>query len=97
MPVLMTLARIVLNDLATRRNLIFLKEVEGERQFAIEIGMCEARSIDRKIEARPPRDGYRRTRQVRHPARRHDQRTAHLRRRISLPLRRYLQTMTGLP
>lgn len=49
MPVLMTLARIVLNDLATRRNLIFLKEVEGERQFAIEIGMCEARSIDQRV------------------------------------------------
>ncbi|MFO0870742.1 MAG: bifunctional nuclease family protein [Pirellulales bacterium] len=48
MPVQMMLARIVLNEIANR-NLIFLKEVAGERQFPIEIGMCEARSIDQRV------------------------------------------------
>lgn len=48
MPVQMMLARIVLNEIANR-NLIFLKEVDGERQFPIEIGMCEAKSIDQRV------------------------------------------------
>ncbi|MFO0904311.1 MAG: bifunctional nuclease family protein [Pirellulales bacterium] len=48
MPVQMMLARIVLNEIANR-NLIFLREVEGDRQFAIEIGMCEAKSIDQRV------------------------------------------------
>lgn len=59
MPVQMTLARIVLNEIANR-NLIFLREVDGDRQFAIEIGMCEAKSIDQRVKKQhkmlsPPR------------------------------------------
>jgi bifunctional DNase/RNase len=48
MPVQMMLARIVLNEI-TNRNLIFLREIDGERQFPIEIGMCEAKSIDQRV------------------------------------------------
>ncbi|MEY4177426.1 MAG: hypothetical protein RLY70_1000 [Planctomycetota bacterium] len=48
MPVQMMLARIVLNEI-TNRNLIFLREVDGDRQFPIEIGMCEAKSIDQRV------------------------------------------------
>jgi bifunctional DNase/RNase len=50
------LARIVKNDL-TDKQLIYLKEVDGDRQFPIIIGFFEATNIDLRVTdaERPPR------------------------------------------
>jgi bifunctional DNase/RNase len=50
------LARIVKNDL-TDKQLIYLKEIDGDRQFPIIIGFFEATNIDLRVThtERPPR------------------------------------------
>ncbi len=48
MPVLMQLSRIIINEI-NEQQIIYLKEVEGDRQFPILIGIFEATSIDRRI------------------------------------------------
>lgn len=52
----MQLARIVKNDL-TNTHVIYLKEVDGDRQFPIVIGYFEATNIDLRVThaERPPR------------------------------------------
>lgn len=52
----MQLARIIISEISENQ-VIYLKEVDGERQFPIVIGLCEARSIDRRVKdpALPPR------------------------------------------
>lgn len=54
MPVEMQLARIIISEI-NENQVVFLKEVEGERQFPILIGIFEATSIDRRVKeiARP--------------------------------------------
>ena len=55
MPVLMQLSRIVINEINDQQ-IIYLKEVNGERQFPIVIGIFEATSIDRRVrQYSPPR------------------------------------------
>jgi bifunctional DNase/RNase len=56
MPVQVQLSRIIISEISDNQ-VIFLKEMEGTRQFPIVIGICEARSIDRRVreEAKPPR------------------------------------------
>ena len=55
MPVLMQLSRIVINEI-NEQQIIYLKEVNGERQFPIVIGIFEATSIDRRVrQYSPPR------------------------------------------
>jgi bifunctional DNase/RNase len=48
MPVQMELSRIVISEINDQQ-VIFLKEVEGERSFPILIGIFEATSIDRCV------------------------------------------------
>lgn len=48
MPVQMELTRIIISDLGDQQ-VIYLREVEGERMFPIVIGLFEATSIDRRI------------------------------------------------
>ncbi len=48
MPVQMELVRIILSD-NNEQQIIFLKEVDGERGFPIVIGVFEATSIDRRV------------------------------------------------
>ncbi|MCA9175071.1 MAG: bifunctional nuclease family protein [Planctomycetales bacterium] len=48
MPVQMQLARIIISEIHEQQ-VIYLKEIEGDRQFPILIGMCEAKSIDRHV------------------------------------------------
>ena len=48
MPVQMQLSRIIISDINDQQ-VIYLKEVDGDRQFPILIGMCEANSIDRRV------------------------------------------------
>lgn len=51
------LARIIISEL-TENQVIYLREVDGERQFPILIGIFEATSIDRRIKMNgemPPR------------------------------------------
>lgn len=48
MPVQMELRRIIINEVDDRQ-VIVLKEVEGERSFPIVIGIFEATSIDRRV------------------------------------------------
>ena len=48
MPVLMELARIVISEINDHQ-VIYLREVEGERTFPILIGIFEAHSIDRRV------------------------------------------------
>jgi len=52
----MQLARIVKNDL-TNTHVIYLKEIDGDRQFPIVIGFFEATNIDLRVThaERPPR------------------------------------------
>jgi bifunctional DNase/RNase len=52
----MQLSRIIISEISDNQ-VIYLKEVEGERQFPILIGIFEATSIDRRVKAaaRPPR------------------------------------------
>ncbi len=55
MPVLMQLARIIINEINDQQ-IIYLKEVNGQRQFPIVIGLFEATSIDRRARRlKPPR------------------------------------------
>lgn len=55
MPVLMKLSRIIISEINDQQ-VIYLKEVDGNRQFPILIGIFEATSIDRRVKAfRPPR------------------------------------------
>jgi len=48
MPVAMELSRIIISDI-NEHQLIYLKEIEGTRQFPILIGQFEARSIDARV------------------------------------------------
>lgn len=48
MPVLMELSRIVISEI-NEHQVIYLREVEGDRQFPILIGIFEAHSIDRRV------------------------------------------------
>lgn len=55
MPVQMQLSRIIISEI-NEHQVIHLKEVNGERQFPILIGIFEATSIDRRVkDYRPPR------------------------------------------
>ncbi len=48
MPVQMQLSRIIISEL-NEQQVIYLKEVDGARQFPIFIGIYEATSIDRRV------------------------------------------------
>ncbi|MFO0915794.1 MAG: bifunctional nuclease family protein [Pirellulales bacterium] len=48
MPVQMQLSRIIISEINDQQ-VIFLREVDGTRQFPIVIGLCEATSIDRRV------------------------------------------------
>ncbi len=52
MPVAMELSRIIISEINDHQ-LIYLKEIEGERQFPILIGIFEATSIDRRVKGYP--------------------------------------------
>ena len=52
MPVQMQLARIIISEISDNQ-VIYLQEVDGDRQFPILIGIFEATSIDRRV-----KDGY---------------------------------------
>ena len=52
MPVQMELTRIIINENSDQQ-IIFLKEVEGDRMFPIVIGIFEATSIDRRVKNQP--------------------------------------------
>ncbi len=56
MPVQMRLARIIISEL-TDNQVIYLREVDGEREFPILIGIFEATNIDRRVKEdyQPPR------------------------------------------
>ena len=55
MPVQMQLSRIIISEI-NEQQIIYLKEVDGDRQFPILIGIFEATSIDRRVRAkRAPR------------------------------------------
>lgn len=55
MPVEMQLARIIISEI-NENQVVFLKEVDGDRQFPILIGIFEATSIDRRVkDIRRPR------------------------------------------
>jgi len=56
MPIEMQLARIIISEISDNQ-VIYLKEVNGERQFPILIGIFEATNIDRRVkdDYRPPR------------------------------------------
>ena len=56
MPVLMQLARIIISEISDNQ-VIYLHEVDGDRQFPILIGIFEATSIDRRVKEdyTPPR------------------------------------------
>jgi bifunctional DNase/RNase len=47
-PVQMVVKRLIMHDLQPQQ-VLFLREVEGERSFPIVIGKCEAQSIDSRI------------------------------------------------
>ena len=48
MPVHMQLSRIIINEI-NEKQVIYLREVDGDRQFPILIGLFEATSIDRRV------------------------------------------------
>lgn len=50
MPVQMQLSRIIISEI-NEHQVIYLKEMEGERQFPILIGIFEATSIDRRVKS----------------------------------------------
>lgn len=50
MPVEMKLSRIIISEI-NEQQVIYLKEVDGTRQFPILIGLFEATSIDRRVKA----------------------------------------------
>ncbi|MGO8747158.1 MAG: bifunctional nuclease family protein [Thermoguttaceae bacterium] len=52
MPVPMELARIIISEI-NENQVIYLKEIEGNRQFPILIGIFEATSIDRRVKGYP--------------------------------------------
>ncbi len=52
MPVHMELSRIIISEINDQQ-VIYLKEVEGERTFPILIGIFEATSIDRRVKQYP--------------------------------------------
>jgi len=55
MPVAMELSRIIISEINDQQ-VIYLKEVDGERMFPILIGIFEATSIDRRVKGEiPPR------------------------------------------
>ncbi|PHR95104.1 MAG: hypothetical protein COA78_30855 [Blastopirellula sp.] len=55
MPVQMELSRIIISEINDQQ-VIYLKEIDGDRQFPIMIGIFEATSIHRRIKAfEPPR------------------------------------------
>ncbi len=55
MPVQMELVRIIISEIGEQQ-VIYLKEVDGERTFPIVIGIFEATSIDRRVKgAQSPR------------------------------------------
>lgn len=56
MPVKMQLARIIISEL-TENQVIYLQEVDGDREFPILIGIFEATNIDRRVKEdyKPPR------------------------------------------
>jgi hypothetical protein len=56
MPVQMQLARIIISEISENQ-VIYLREVDGERQFPILIGIFEATNIDRRVKEnyQPPR------------------------------------------
>ncbi len=55
MPVQMKLSRIIISEI-NEQQIIYLREVGGDRQFPILIGIFEATSIDRRVkDHRPPR------------------------------------------
>lgn len=53
MPVEMKLTRIIMSEIQEQQ-VIYLKEVEGDRQFPILIGLFEATSIDRRVRGEKP-------------------------------------------
>lgn len=56
MPVQMQLARIIISEISDNQ-VIYLREVDGNRQFPILIGIFEATNIDRRVkdQYQPPR------------------------------------------
>lgn len=55
MPVQMKLSRIIISEI-NEQQIIYLREVDGDRQFPILIGIFEATSIDRRVkDYTPPR------------------------------------------
>lgn len=52
MPVQMELSRIIISEI-NEQQVIYLREVEGDRTFPILIGIFEAHSIDRKVKRIP--------------------------------------------
>ncbi len=48
MQVQMQLSRIIISEI-NERQVIYLREVDGDRQFPILIGIFEATSIDRRV------------------------------------------------
>ena len=48
MPVAMELSRIIISEI-NEQQIIYLKEIEGDRTFPILIGIFEATSIDRRV------------------------------------------------
>lgn len=57
MPIQMQLARIIISEL-TENQLIYLREVDGDREFPILIGIFEATNIERRVKEddyAPPR------------------------------------------
>ena len=48
MPVQMELVRIIISEIGEQQ-VVYLKEVEGDRSFPIVIGLFEATSIDRRV------------------------------------------------
>jgi bifunctional DNase/RNase len=47
----MELSRIIISEIGENQ-FIYLKEIDGERTFPIVIGICEATSIDRRVNGR---------------------------------------------
>ena len=52
MPVQMELSRIIISEINDQQ-VIYLKEVEGDRAFPILIGIFEATTIDRRVKGHP--------------------------------------------
>ena len=54
MPIQMELRRIIISEVDPHQ-IVILKEVDGERNFPIVIGVFEATSIDRRVKGKRPR------------------------------------------